>query len=345
MASTRAAFSSPAPTSVRRGIRTREGRVSACTVGPTLLLPQSFLGIAGEPWHTHRSPSPIVGTHWYRRVPCCPRSAAGATVPPWRSSSSWPWSQGAGARPAARRRRPRPLPPPITCPRSHRHRRSCGGCAAQAPPSSAAPSPCRSTTDTRTAPRLPLLSPGPRPSIPPDGTLVFNPGGPGESGNQILPVALSLLPPAIRQDFDIVTFDPRGTGASDPLRCGTPPSALTSADPVPAAPGRPLPGSTAFTTMARSCRAEAPDLEPFIDTTDTARDMDRIRQSLGLATISFYGISYGTVLGTVYAELFPHRVATMVLDGAVDINASLTRQAIEEAPVAEQALAHLFATS
>jgi pimeloyl-ACP methyl ester carboxylesterase len=187
--------------------------------------------------------------------------------------------------------------------------------------------------------RAPALDPS-----GPHGTLVFNPGGPGESGNQILPVALSLLPPAIRQDFDIVTFDPRGTGASDPLRCGTPPSALTSADPVPAAPGRPLPGSTAFTTMARSCRAEAPDLEPFIDTTDTARDMDRIRQSLGLATISFYGISYGTVLGTVYAELFPHRVATMVLDGAVDINASLTRQAIEEAPVAEQSLAHLFAT-
>jgi pimeloyl-ACP methyl ester carboxylesterase len=187
--------------------------------------------------------------------------------------------------------------------------------------------------------RAPALDPS-----GPHGTLVFNPGGPGESGNQILPVALSLLPPAIRQDFDIVTFDPRGTGASDPLRCGTSPSAITSADPVPAAPGRPLPGSTSFTTMARSCQAEAPDLEPFIDTTDTARDMDRIRQSLGLATISFYGISYGTVLGTVYAELFPHRVGTMVLDGAVDINASLTQQALEEAPVAEQSLAHLFGT-
>ena len=50
--------------------------------------------------------------------------------------------------------------------------------------------------------------------------------------------------------------------------------------------------------------------------------MDRIRQALGLSTISYYGLSYGTVLGTVYADLFPHRVATMVLDGAVDVNAS-----------------------
>jgi pimeloyl-ACP methyl ester carboxylesterase len=178
----------------------------------------------------------------------------------------------------------------------------------------------------------------------PRGTLVFNPGGPGESGNQILPVALSLLPPTIRREFDIVSFDPRGTGASDPLRCGTSPSVVTSADPVPTAPGRPLPGSPAFTTMARACQAEAPGLEPFVDTTDTARDLDRIRQSLGLATISFYGMSYGTVLGAVYAGLFPHRVATMVLDGAVDINAPLARQADEQAPGAEHSLDHLLAT-
>ena len=72
--------------------------------------------------------------------------------------------------------------------------------------------------------------------------------------------------------------------------------------------------------------------------------MDRIRQALGLSTISFYGLSYGTVLGTVYADLFPHRVATMVLDGAVDVNASLTQQADQEAPAAEQSLDHLFAT-
>ena len=77
---------------------------------------------------------------------------------------------------------------------------------------------------------------------------------------------------------------------------------------------------------------------------NTARDVDRIRQALGLPKISFYGLSYGTVLGAVYADLFPHRVATMVLDGAVDVNATLIRQAEQEAPAAEQSLDHLFAT-
>jgi pimeloyl-ACP methyl ester carboxylesterase len=177
-----------------------------------------------------------------------------------------------------------------------------------------------------------------------NGTLVFNPGGPGESGNQILPVALQNLPPAIRQHFNIVSFDPRGTGTSDPLDCGTSLSAVTSVAPVPAAPGRPLPGTPAFTAMARACQRRAAATEPFLNTVDTARDMDRIRQALGLPTISFYGLSYGTVLGAVYADLFPRRVAAMVLDGAVDVNATLTQQAEEEAPTEEQSLLHLFAT-
>ena len=96
--------------------------------------------------------------------------------------------------------------------------------------------------------------------------------------------------------------------------------------------------------MARACRARAASTEPFIDTVNTARDMDRIRQALGVSKISYYGLSYGTMLGAVYADLFPQRVATMVLDGAVDVNASLIRQAEEEAPAAEQSLLHLFAT-
>jgi pimeloyl-ACP methyl ester carboxylesterase len=176
----------------------------------------------------------------------------------------------------------------------------------------------------------------------PRGTLLFNPGGPGESGNQILPVVLGLLPPEVRQQYNIVGFDPRGTGASEPLQCGTAPSAVTSVLPVPARPGRPLPGTPTFTTMARSC-AKQTSYEPFVSTINTARDMDRIRQALGLTSVSFYGMSYGTVLGAAYADLFPRHVAMMVLDGAVDVNAPLTRQAIQQAPTAERSLTHLFA--
>jgi pimeloyl-ACP methyl ester carboxylesterase len=178
----------------------------------------------------------------------------------------------------------------------------------------------------------------------PHGTLVFNPGGPGESGNQILPVALGSLPATVRQHFDIISFDPRGTGASDPLQCGTDPAAATSVSPVPSAAGQPLPGTAVFAAMAQGCRRPTASNAPFIDTVNTARDMDRIRQGLGLAAISFYGLSYGTALGSVYADLFPRRVQTMVLDGAVDVNASLVQQATEEAPAAEQSLDHLLAT-
>ena len=178
----------------------------------------------------------------------------------------------------------------------------------------------------------------------PTRTLVFNPGGPAESGNLILPVLLGLFPPSLRRQFTIVSFDPRGTGSSGPLRCGTSPSVLASADPVPSAAGRPLPGTPAFTAMAQSCQYRASALASSLTSTDNARDLDRIRQALGLSRISFYGLSYGTVLGTVYADLFPHRVDRMILDGAVDLDASLVQQAEEEAPAIEQSLHHLFAT-
>ena len=158
------------------------------------------------------------------------------------------------------------------------------------------------------------------------GTLVMNPGGPGESGVQIQPVLLQKLPTDIREHFDIVSFDPRGTGASDPLRCGTSPSAAVSVGVLPTMAGQPLPAPRCSPRWPGTARHSAGTTVPFMTTINTARDMDRIRQALGLSTISYYGLSYGTVLGADYADLFPHRVATMVLDGAVDVNATLTHK-------------------
>jgi len=176
-----------------------------------------------------------------------------------------------------------------------------------------------------------------------NGTLVVNPGGPGESGNQILPIEYPLLPPAVRASTDVVSFDPRGTGASSPLQCGTSLAGVTSAIPAPARAGLPLPGTAVFAGIPPACTSAAPALTPRVDTIDTARDLDRIREALGQDTVSFYGLSYGTVLGTAYASLFPHRVRTMVLDGAVDLYAPLAQQASEQAPAAERSLAHLLA--
>ncbi len=176
------------------------------------------------------------------------------------------------------------------------------------------------------------------------GTLLFNPGGPGESGNQILPVILNLLPTEITQRFDVVSFDPRGTGASNPLDCGTNASAISSLLPVPTAPNQPLPGAAAFTAMAQACEQQYPSFLSEVNSTNTARDMDRIRIALGQQQISYYGLSYGTELGTVYASLFPHRLRAMVLDGAVDVNASLATQAADEAPAIDRSLQHFFTT-
>ncbi len=144
--------------------------------------------------------------------------------------------------------------------------------------------------------------------------------------------------------MDVVSFDPRGTGASSPLQCGTSLAGVTSALPVPARAGRPLPGTPVFAGIPPACTRAAPALTAQVDSVDTARDMDRIRQALGLAAISFYGLSYGTVLGTAYASLFPHRLRSMVLDGAVDVYAPLAVQAAEQAPAAERSLAHLLAS-
>ena len=178
----------------------------------------------------------------------------------------------------------------------------------------------------------------------PAGQLLFNPGGPGESGVQVLPVFASLAPPPVLNQFDLVSFDERGTGASSKLNCGPTLPVATSAPPTPAAPAAPLPAAAVFASMAASCRAKYPTLFAHVDSIDAARDMDRIRSALGASTISYWGISYGTVLGAQYARLFPARVRSMVLDGAVVPTEALTLQAQQEAPPMATNLQHFFAT-
>jgi pimeloyl-ACP methyl ester carboxylesterase len=166
------------------------------------------------------------------------------------------------------------------------------------------------------------------------GVIVFNPGGPGESGVLILPILAALVPASVRSHFTLVSFDERGTGSSDPLLCG----------PSPAAAGSAVTGTqsaiTTFAGLDRSCRSRYPKLFPTVDTTTSARDMDSLRVALGVDRINYYGVSYGTVLGSVYRQLFPTHVRAMVLDGAVDANLSLPTDATLEAPAIQTALEH-----
>ena len=79
---------------------------------------------------------------------------------------------------------------------------------------------------------------------------------------------------------------------------------------------------------------------PTVDTTTSARDMNSLRVALGEDRINYYGLSYGTVLGSVYRQMYPSHVRSMVLDGAVDANLSLPADATLEAPAIQTSLVH-----
>ena len=152
------------------------------------------------------------------------------------------------------------------------------------------------------------------------GSLLINPGGPGESAVQEFSDLVDTVSADVRKKFDVVAFDPRGVGDSTPVNCVNDATIheLTSEDPVPTDP----PASSAVIqgdrTLAAACERTNADLLPYLGTRDVARDMDAIRAAVGDPKLSYLGFSYGTALGAMYADLFPQRVRAMVLDGPVD---------------------------
>ncbi|MEV5972746.1 alpha/beta hydrolase [Streptomyces sp. NPDC051921] len=162
------------------------------------------------------------------------------------------------------------------------------------------------------------------------GSLVYNPGGPGERGVQALRDGLADdLGRGLRERFDIVAFDPRGVGESEPaLTCAAPDrpdepdqESAPPAAPVPLHPRTAAERAAALAdarATAEACRKASGQLLPHVGTADAARDLDVLRAALGEPRLTYVGWSYGTSLGTSYAEQFPRRVRAMVLDGAVD---------------------------
>ena len=153
------------------------------------------------------------------------------------------------------------------------------------------------------------------------GDLVINPGGPGGSGVQYALGARGEFPSAVLARFDIVGFDPRGVAASQPaLACMSGPELDTylSTDEMPdnAAQLRTLVQQGKF--YASRCEQNSRALLPYVGTRNAARDLDVLRAALGQSRLTYLGKSYGTYLGTWYAQLFPHRVRALVLDGAVN---------------------------
>jgi pimeloyl-ACP methyl ester carboxylesterase len=152
------------------------------------------------------------------------------------------------------------------------------------------------------------------------GSLVINPGGPGVSGVDFARQAKSTFSAGLLARFDVVGFDPRGVGASSPVRCLTPLQfdAYYSIDDSPDQLAEYKQLDLAQQQYAKGCELNSGKLLAHVGTPDAARDMDVLRAALGERKLTYFGFSYGTFLGTTYAELFPKRVRALVLDGAID---------------------------
>lgn len=153
------------------------------------------------------------------------------------------------------------------------------------------------------------------------GTLFMNPGGPGGTGTGEIPDWYVLLPETVRQRFDVVSWDPRGVGQSTAVQCF--PSLEDEDAFLGDAVNFPLGAAQKKTYIAtwrefgRRCAARNGALLPHVSTLDTARDLDRLRQAIGASQLTYWGLSYGTILGATYANLFPSHVRALVLDGNI----------------------------
>ncbi|WP_329563105.1 alpha/beta hydrolase [Kitasatospora sp. NBC_01266] len=143
------------------------------------------------------------------------------------------------------------------------------------------------------------------------GSLFFNPGGPGGSGVEFLGETAADEFKALNDRYDLIGFDPRGVGRSTAVHCldDADRDKLNAQDHATA---------TTMKDFESGCAADSGKLLPFVGTVNAARDLDVLRGVMGDQKLNYLGFSYGTYLGTVYADEFPGRTGRLVLDGAMD---------------------------
>ncbi len=171
------------------------------------------------------------------------------------------------------------------------------------------------------------------------GSLLFNFGGPGGSGVSTLPSYADTVS-SLHERYDLVSWDPRGVAASGGVRCRDD-EAIEDAESVDSTPdtaGEEQAFLKDAADFGTGCQKAAGKLMAHVSTTDTARDMDLMRQVLGDAKMHYFGISYGTELGGVYAHLFPKRVGRVILDAVVDPAADTMGHAENQARGFQRAL-------
>ncbi|GAA1391974.1 alpha/beta hydrolase [Luteococcus peritonei] len=148
-------------------------------------------------------------------------------------------------------------------------------------------------------------------------TLFINPGGPGGSGTEMVDTFANNN----FEDHDVLGWDPRGSGESTPVQCGTPAETdaylATDNSPDDKAEWEAL--VKANKDFAAQCRKASGALLDHISTIDNVRDLDYLRELVGDKKLDYLGISYGTFIGAMYAEMYPQRTGRLVLDSAVNI--------------------------
>jgi pimeloyl-ACP methyl ester carboxylesterase len=170
----------------------------------------------------------------------------------------------------------------------------------------------------------------------PAGSIVVNPGGPGESGIDYLEEAASRFA-TLRATYDIVSFDPRGTGRSEPARCLAPSDldAYFALDPLNMSASNQQAIVALSQRFAEGCLAKSGRRLLFLGTQYVARDLEELRRALGGQKLTYLGLSYGTYLGEVYASLYPQNVRAMVLDGVENPSLPLLTEGEDQATAFE----------
>ena len=170
------------------------------------------------------------------------------------------------------------------------------------------------------------------------GSLIVNPGGPGGSGVNYAYAAEYIFSSAILDRYDIVGFDPRGVSRSAPIRCLTD-KELDDNNNSDSKPDN----NAEFQQILQDTKKyveKCKDNNKYLTsygTASVARDLDILREALGDPQLNYMGKSYGTYLGTLYAQFFSEKVGRVVLDGAVDPSISNFQQTLTQAIGFDQA--------
>jgi pimeloyl-ACP methyl ester carboxylesterase len=172
------------------------------------------------------------------------------------------------------------------------------------------------------------------------GSMMVNPGGPGFGGSSLADDAQYYFSQDLIDQFDIIAWDPRGTGESTPaVNCVDTFDEYFGLDSPPETPEEKQALIDASQAFNDKCAENSGTILPYISTKASAQDINSLRLALGEEKVSFFGFSYGSELGTTWATMFPETVRAIVVDGAVDPNASSIQEGMNQAKGFEGQLA------